>query len=191
VAVRGGNGRAGEIVGRCANGRGVPAKTQAGDLGFRCCAGPRNEVEVSIKVREGSRLERLDSVEAAITQEVVAALPPQARAEIGQVDQFEVLRRWRWRPVAGDELILLAGCSRSTVPARCGLIATRRTLERLQVLGWAETGYVLPGVYPDRDLRDLWLMGEDAAGSFQRLFRYSYGRIEVGARESRTRQRAR
>ncbi|HEX7665301.1 MAG TPA: SUMF1/EgtB/PvdO family nonheme iron enzyme, partial [Polyangiaceae bacterium] len=46
--LRGGNARAGELVGRCANGIARKPKTSSVTMGFRCCAGDRNPNEVEL-----------------------------------------------------------------------------------------------------------------------------------------------
>jgi len=55
--VRGGNSPNGELTGRCANAEPKQPGSSAASIGFRCCAGPPNSVEVVLDVRRGPRLE--------------------------------------------------------------------------------------------------------------------------------------
>ena len=40
----------------------------------------------------------------------------------------------------------------------------------------------------DRDLRDLWMIGGDETGTYQRLIQYRYGTVTVTAEEHRLRE---
>jgi sulfatase modifying factor 1 len=190
VTVRGGNSPAGDVTGRCANGRGEPPGVKRADISFRCCAGPRNAVEVALKVRDGRKLERVEAVDPLVVQGLSSHFPAEAVQELrAPAERFRGERLWHWRPVAGDELVALAGCVREPPISRCGLLIGRRSFDRFLVLGWAGSGHGLASLYADVDARDLWMVGEDSKASFQRLVRYVSGRIEVGPRERRIPQR--
>ncbi len=80
VSVRGGNAVTGELVGRCANGRGVKADARREDIGVRCCAGEPNSFEVVLQVTRGEPLHWQPpddyispELEKVLPEEIVAA----------------------------------------------------------------------------------------------------------------------
>ena len=56
--LKGGNAVAGEIAGRCANSLARPPATKSAAMGFRCCAGAKNEAKVSSSTKVLPALER-------------------------------------------------------------------------------------------------------------------------------------
>ncbi|MGZ9006228.1 MAG: formylglycine-generating enzyme family protein, partial [Burkholderiales bacterium] len=104
VATRGGNATAGEVVARCANGEARPPDSKSGVLGFRCCAGPVNEAEVTLDVRWGKRLEEFERIEKQRSTKILRALPDEARAALARGGSPRIERLWVWRPVGNEEL---------------------------------------------------------------------------------------
>ena len=51
------------MAARCANGEARAKDSKSGVIGFRCCAGPENEAEVTLDVRWGKTLEEFLRIE--------------------------------------------------------------------------------------------------------------------------------
>src|SRR5262249_19072148 len=81
VAVRGGNGPSGELMGRCANAVARAPGSKASTIGFRCCAGPSNDAQVTLSVERKSPLEGR-SFPLPFLHKLEAALPDDGRAEL-------------------------------------------------------------------------------------------------------------
>jgi len=185
VTVRGGNATMGELVGRCANAMGRPPRQASGIVGFRCCAGPRNDAEVNLQVKRGKGLEARERVDKRIVDQVAPQLGRLAGEDLAQPGDFRFERMWVWRPIGNEELVVLGGCEGLGRHPACGIVVTRVILDRANVLAWASSGRWVPNVHIDRDPRDLWLFGGDELGSFRRLVGYVYGRVSVGVKERR------
>ncbi len=184
VTLRGGNAAAGELVGRCANAMARTPTVKSGTIGFRCCAGPINEAEVTLQVKRGKKLEFRESHDKKLAARAVEALPKEALKDIGRAP-FSVERFWYWRPIGNEELALFGGCAGLGKEPACGVIVTRVVLDKPQVLAWVSSGHWAPTLHADVDARDVWLFGGDDLGSFRRLFAYTWGRVGVGPRERR------
>ncbi len=185
VTLRGGNDRRGELVGRCANARPASAETRSGTIGFRCCAGPRNQAEVSLHVAFPAGLLPRNRFDAAVEQSMLVALPDEAKSDLGSRHAPHAQRSWLWRPVANEELHALAVCTGSSQSGPsfegCGLLIARINLGKVSVLGWVSSAEWPPTLHSgDGGVRDLWLVGGDRVGSFKRLVSYRSGEVEVG-----------
>ncbi len=188
VSVRGGNSTDGEIVGRCANARAERPATPIGTIGFRCCAGPANTVEVVLDIKRGPSLELLHRIEKSQLSQILEALPPAANAELGPRSGLSVDHQWLWRPIGNEELYATRICSGLGRRPACGVAISRTLLGRQSLLSWASSRHWLPSAETDRDPRDLWLIGGDETGSYQRLIQYRFGAIVLGAEEHRLRE---
>jgi len=187
VSLRGGNSSEGPLVGRCANA--TPAKPTAHDgiTGFRCCAGPPNSAEVVLNVQRGPRLELRERIDKALLTQILEALPDEAHTALGNVAPASVDHQWLWHPIGNEELYVTRLCSGLGLRPACGIVVNRRTLGRVTALAWASSRHWLPSVETDRDPRDLWLIGGDETGTYQRLIQYRFGTLSVTAEEHRLR----
>ena len=188
VSVRGGNSTDGEIVGRCANARAERPTVPSGTIGFRCCAGAPNTIEVVLDIKRGASLELLHRIDKPQLTQILDSLPDAANAELGSRAGLSVDHQWLWRPIGNDELHgtrVCAGLGRRPV---CGVAITRTLLGRPSLLAWASSRHWLPSVETDRDARDLWMIGGDETGTYQRLIQYRFGAVVVGAEEHRLRE---
>lgn len=183
VTLRGGNAPLGEVVGRCANAMGRSPKTHSGAIGFRCCAGPRNDAKVVLKVKRGRPLTFHDKVDRSLARKLVQHLPDNARADLDHPDKLDLQRMWTWRPIGNEKLVVMGGCAGVGKKPQCGVLVARVTLDRPHILTWASSGHWMPNVHTDVQPRDLWLFGGDELGSFRRLVTYAWGRIDVGAKQ--------
>ncbi|MBK7584566.1 MAG: formylglycine-generating enzyme family protein [Myxococcales bacterium] len=183
IALRGGNAAQGELVGRCANAIGRSADTKAANIGFRCCAGPRNDDEVALEVARGEKLDARASMNKELASAALALLPEEAKTDLGGQKGFHFEREWVWRPIGNEEIHVLSGCSGLAVKPACGILLVRATLTAPQVLAWVSSGYWAPMLYMDNDPRDLWLFGGDELGQFRRQVGYVWGHVSVGPKE--------
>ncbi|MET0795307.1 MAG: SUMF1/EgtB/PvdO family nonheme iron enzyme, partial [Polyangiaceae bacterium] len=188
VSLRGGNSADGEIVGRCANGRAQKPTIASGAVGFRCCAGPPNTVEVVLDIKRGASLDLLTRIDKAELAQILDALPAEAKAEVGARAGLKVDHQWLWRPIGNEELYATRVCSGLGQRPACGVVLTRNSLGRPNVLGWASSRHWLPSVETDRDPRSLWMIGGDETGTYQRLIQYRFGSLVVLAEEHRLRE---
>jgi len=189
VSVRGGNSADGEIVGRCANARAERPANPSGTIGFRCCAGPPNTVEVVLDIKRGASLELLRRIDKPLLTQILDLLPAAANAELGPRARLSVVdHQWLWRPIGNEELFATRVCSGLGRRPACGVAISRNVLGRASVLAWASSRHWLPSVETDRDVRDLWMIGGDETGTYQRLIQYRFGSVVVTLEEHRLRE---
>jgi hypothetical protein len=183
AAVKGGNDVQGEVVGRCANVEPEKSSTQSGTIGFRCCAGDPNEIGVDLERRFSPGLIPRAKFAPEVETSLIAALPEEARKSLETGGQIGRHRVWLWRPVANEELHLMALCGRGTPPPvgpKCGMLIARVAPGSVEVLAWVSSGKWVSDLHRPGPHEYLWLIGGDARGSFKRLVRYMYGDIKVG-----------
>jgi sulfatase modifying factor 1 len=113
AVVRGGNAAMpqGELIARCANAAPRSAHAKSASVGFRCCAGERNEVEVAFKPVRNIVLERV------VTREGM----PECLRDLAKSEH--AFRAWQWRPSLNDDLLVHSGCTSPKGP--CSLVVSR------------------------------------------------------------------
>ncbi|HKQ68297.1 MAG TPA: SUMF1/EgtB/PvdO family nonheme iron enzyme [Polyangiaceae bacterium] len=183
---RGGNSEAGELTGRCANAMAVAPNTRRADLSVRCCAGDANAAEVKLTVVRGKTLEPIFS-EPALVNRLALAVRAEPPPELPAGEKFRIDRVWRWHPVGNEELLVAAGCSKSSPHLACGVgvFRARASDEEPELLAMASSGWWMAVVKTDRD-HDLWVYGGNQVGSFRRRVAYVWGRIVMGDPERAT-----
>jgi formylglycine-generating enzyme len=187
--LRGGNAVAGELAGRCANGIARPPTTKSPTMGFRCCAGPKNDAKVELTLQTGLPLER-----SMKTAELAAPLLPMAEAAWSPLSgsdagaPFAFVHAFTWRPVPNEELVVASGCAKDMPHPRCGLVVGRILASpdggappKPDSLAQIDTGFEAAEVAEVGDARHMRLKGVDAKSAYLRDFTYSYGRVEMGA----------
>jgi formylglycine-generating enzyme required for sulfatase activity len=172
--LRGGNSEAGELVGRCANALARAASSKGPTMGFRCCSGESNQARVELALTTGPVL-------AGATEEVAdhlakigaGAIEPGLAANLVRVE-----RKWAWRPVANEKLLVGVVCATKSGVRHCALVVSREDGPP-EPLARFDAGREVPEVAPlgEKKLRARAL---DAQGSYQRELTYSFGRVEVG-----------
>jgi formylglycine-generating enzyme required for sulfatase activity len=176
--VRGGNDTAGEVATRCAFAKATVAGARSPVTGFRCCAGPRNEAEVTLVVKTGLPFEK--TARPSQASPVLDALGGQACGPPLSPAPCSLSRAWTWRPVPNVELSLAGGCLGRDPNARCAVAVSRTVGERVDTLAQIDTGREIPEVVlvegADRRIR---VRGADIHGPFFREVVFSYGRVEV------------
>ena len=191
VSLRGGNATAGELVGRCANGRGVKADARREDVGVRCCAGEPNSFEVVLQVTRGEPLhwqppdDRIaPEVEKIVEEEVVTAA---AGRRID--DQFKLERVWIWHPLGNEELVVGGGCAHPGENAVCGVIIGRMRAGAATRLAWVPSDWWQPTLGEADTPRELYLQGGDRNGAFRKKVSYAWGRIALGEKERKKKRK--
>jgi hypothetical protein len=185
--VRGGNGTAGEVVGRCANGRAFEASTRSGSIGLRCCAGPTNSAEVTLAVGKVRHLEPVGRVDKKLEARLRPLLPEEVKAALGKNKKPRFDRAWIWRPVVNDAIYVVTLCTGLPQRPACGLMLARDELEHTSFVAWASSGRSYPKLEMEYDPRDLYLFGADVEGNYRRVIAYAYGRVNVLPEERRAR----
>lgn len=188
VSLRGGNSTEGEIIGRCANASPQKPVNQAGTIGFRCCAGAPNTVEVVLDIKHGPKIEARERIDKELLSQFLDTLPAEAQKDLGPRAGMSVDHQWLWRPIGNEELYATRVCSGLGQRPACGVLIDRVVLGRASPLAWASSRHWLPSLETDRDARDLWMIGGDETGTYQRLIQYRYGTIALTAEEHRTRE---
>jgi formylglycine-generating enzyme required for sulfatase activity len=177
--VRGGNAVAGDIVGRCANGRGAAPDVKSPAIGFRCCAGPRNDAQVELDVKTGQALHKLEEGD----DPPPAAVGPLGCGAPGEPTQSCTRERvWVWRPSGNVVLWVKGGCAGGEGDERrCGILVARVVDGRAEVMANVEAGHEPPEVVllsgEGRKIRMKGGYGEKDV--FFRELSYAYGKVEV------------
>ncbi len=196
--LRGGNAEAGELAGRCANALARRPVVKSPWMGFRCCAGPKNDPDMEFELKRGAVLER-----SAKPSELAAPLVALGTKIWGSdgAGAFVATHAWTWRPVPNEELRVTSGCAHPPDArekgGRCGVLVARVTEGGASVDAGAaigDAGGVAPGVHllaqidSGHQLSDVVLFGNpklvrmwgiDAKGAFVREIGYAYGRVDV------------
>jgi formylglycine-generating enzyme required for sulfatase activity len=176
--IRGGNDVAGEIATRCAFSRASAPGARSPSTGFRCCAGPRNDAEVTLAVKSGIPFEK--TPHPARPSPPLDALGGQACGPPLSPAPCSLSRAWTWRPMPNVELSLAGGCIGRDPNARCAVAVARTVGERVDTLAQIDTGREIPEVVlvegVDRRIR---VRGADIHGPFFREVIFSYGRVDV------------
>jgi formylglycine-generating enzyme len=144
--VRGGNARSGELTGRCANAQSRSITVKQAAVGFRCCAGPRNEAQVSLPPPTLPAFERRPDREVSEITAPLAQVSTNLWGSKGTLPtEYAFERVWYWRPVTNEELIVALGCEKPASPwAHCGVVVARVLDERTTLLAQFATGPHIP-----------------------------------------------
>jgi hypothetical protein len=154
----------GEVVARCANAAPRSPGVKGATIGFRCCAGERNDVEVVLKPGRAIVLERVVSREG---------MPACLRARAQEEASF---RAWRWRPSLHDELLVHSGCEGERGP--CRLVLGREVAGAEVVALTVDLGRVPAEVQLFEGPRTLRATFMDPQGR-SRYVRYEMGKLAV------------
>jgi hypothetical protein len=187
IAVRGGNGPSGELIGRCANGRGQKVDARREDTGARCCAGEPNTFEVVLSVTRGEPLKWQPP-----DDRIAPALEKLIPDEIKKLPRpFKVERVWAWHPLGNEELWIGGGCVKpgGKEDAHCGVVIARFRFDTAVALSWVPTEYWQPTIAEAETAREIFLLGGDRNGAFRRRVTYAWGRIAVGDKERKRKRK--
>lgn len=177
--LRGGNAQAGELVGRCANGLARSVKTKSPTMGFRCCAGPKNDAEVALALATGPVLQVLSKTEAL--RLAPAMLAASEAKLVGS--SFVGAAAWRWRPAANEVLVVVAACTWMPAPQQgtCALAVLRD--DDHGVVAVTPTDRMVVDVAQIGERRKIRALGFDSVASYVREITWAYGSVELGEKK--------
>lgn len=191
ISLRGGNGKVGDLFGRCANGRGLRADLRREDVGVRCCAGEPNSFEVVLEVTRGEPL-HWQPPDTRIAPQLEALVPEEIRAQVEDrrpEDHFKIERMWTWHPLGNEELIVGGGCAHPPGNAACGVVVARMRFDKARLLSWVPSDWWQPIVGETETPREFFLYGGDWAGAFRKRVSYAWGRIAIGNKERKKKRK--
>ncbi|MEO8874527.1 MAG: SUMF1/EgtB/PvdO family nonheme iron enzyme [Polyangiaceae bacterium] len=188
--LRGGNARAGELVGRCANAIARKPKSSSATMGFRCCAGDRNTAEVDLTIAAlpaFTRLQKPEDVAAPFAAEAARKLSGAAAGTTVDASLFSARAAWKWHPVPNEELTVVSGCVQSAPVAgaavkasgsrsSCGTVIARGGVPIQEIEG----GHLAPEVALFGESRRIRMQSVDDRSAFVREITYVVGMIEIG-----------
>jgi hypothetical protein len=180
LALRGGTDTEGRVVGRCANAKPAPQGSRDPTVGFRCCQGQRNTAEVTIGVNKGQALRRVLRPDRDLMSTLEKSMPEDIQTKMKQRGVFRVASLWEWKPVANEDLLLATGCAGIPPLRSCGALIVRRTLGRLDVLDWADSGHFVPLVRMEYSPLKVWVYGGDKLSHYRRDVHFDWGDVRVG-----------
>lgn len=193
MTLKGGNSVHGELVGRCAHVHREKPTAQAGNIGFRCCAGAINSAAVDLGVKRGQTLHYRLGDEAMATrfEEQIAKLSSIAEGtvETGKGPpaavalEFQIERTWTWHPLGNEELLLGGGCSLAEGKKRCGVFVAREVEQKLKLVVFVSTERWQPTISEGPETRSLHMMGGDDAGAFRKLVAWDWGKVAIFGKE--------
>jgi formylglycine-generating enzyme len=178
--LRGGNATAGELVGRCSNALARPLATHQQSIGFRCCAGGKNDVSFAVPKQSTMKFQRIADVDK-LSESFHGLTTNLWGSTATEVSDYDFQRAWHWRPVANEELVLAVGCEKRGGPwARCGVTVTRLHAGKTTLLAQFGTGNRIPDVpEPKDEARKIHIRAVDVRGTFGRELTYVFGRVNA------------
>lgn len=193
VTLKGGNSPHGELVARCAHVRGVKPTLHENNIGFRCCAGPRNDHKLKLAVTRGPalRYRRDDRPTQARFEEKIGQLSgigegpvaTDARGGSDAAHGFRVERVWVWHPLGNEELLLAGGCSLAGGNKQCGVFAGREIDGDVRLLVFVSSDRWQPTIGEGPEPRSLAIRGGDSQGAFRKLVAWDWGKISIYGKE--------
>jgi formylglycine-generating enzyme len=185
--LRGGNGAAGEVIGRCANSMARAPDTVSSQIGFRCCKGPKNEAEVDFRIDTGPPLVERGESERGVARSLISTLPDDVRRTLAGYGVFRISNVWDWRPIGNVAWVVGGGCAGASPSRRCGVVVGRPDGEKTTLLAWVWVGMFPPAVRVSRDPRRLWVYGGDRMSHFRQPVLFEWGKLRVGEVERNVR----
>lgn len=181
VVVRGGFGKDGSLVGRCAHARSVSPKERDHAVGVRCCAGPPNVVEVELKVVTQPQLVwRKPSPSMA---ERLARLVPDELSKGSEFERIRIERSWIWHPAGNEELVIGGGCAKRVKGTACGIVVARIEGDKADRLAWISSDEWIATVGRHDLRRGIYVYGGDSLGAYRKPVLFDWGTIGEGRKE--------
>jgi hypothetical protein len=145
-------------------------------MGFRCCAGPKNDAEVELALETGPALVGITKTEAL---RAIVALSSAPSAKVAG-SAWVAAAGWKWRPVANETLLIVSGCTWAPAPQQgsCAFGVLREP-DRSAVLA-TPTDRMIVDVAVAGERRKLRAVGFDSLGSYLRDLTYAYGTADIG-----------
>lgn len=185
VAVRGGFGKDGALVGRCAHARSLGPKERDPAVGVRCCAGEVNAAAVELEVTQKTELVWRKPSEKLATQleSIVPDELKNSKRKGGDPAPFRIERSWIWRPIGNEELIVGAGCAKRPGANDCGVVVARMSDHGAERLAWVSSDEWIATVGRHDSTRGIYVYGGDPLGAYRKAVMFDWGRISEGHKE--------
>jgi formylglycine-generating enzyme len=181
VALRGGNGEMGEVIGRCANAIPRAAKAGAPTVGFRCCMGAVNEAVVSLNLERGRPLETRERFDRSLAQRLESLLPAEVETALAGFGTWRNNAHWDWRPIRNARFVVGGGCAGTPPTGRCGVLLAELVSGRAEFAAWVWSGIWPPVVRVSTvDTRKLWIYGGDRRSPMRQAVLFEWGRLRLG-----------
>jgi formylglycine-generating enzyme len=179
--LRGGNSVDGELVGRCANAMARPAKTTSSEIGFRCCKGEPNQVQVRLPAFGAGSFEQRGKLDVAARSQLEELAPAEVRETIASAGALQLSALWDWEPIGKLPLVVASGCVGAAPSHRCAVWVAELSPGPPQLIGWSWVGNYPPALRMSKwDSRKLWMNGADRRSSFRQELFYESGRVRAG-----------
>jgi sulfatase modifying factor 1 len=181
VSLRGGNGDAGELIGRCANGMPRSPESHSPQVGFRCCMGEVNEEKVNLRIERGKPLDQRARIEPALGQRLEAAVPREVLSALEQTGPWSASALWDWRPINNAHLVAAGGCAGKALTRRCGVLVAELVGGQTSAMAWVWSGIWPPTLrVSSTDPRKLWVYGGDRTSHLRQPVYFEWGRLRLG-----------
>jgi sulfatase modifying factor 1 len=179
--LRGGNGDAGDVVGRCANAVPRAGNGASPTVGFRCCSGELNEARVTIASDRGRALETRPPVDTAVLRRLEAIVPEEVDGALEGFGDWHPAALWDWRPISNTRFLVGSGCAGSARAQRCGVLVAEVVSEQPQFMAWVWSGIWPATVRLATDSRSkLWVYGGDRTSQLRQAVWFEAGRLRLG-----------
>jgi len=181
VALRGGNGEAGDLVGRCANATPRAPNSASPTVGFRCCMGELNEARVAVPVDRGKALDARPQVEPSVALRLEAIVPEEVIGALEGYGRWHPTALWDWRPISNTRFLVGSGCAEGARAQRCGVLVAEVVGGQSQFMAWVWSGLWPATVRLATDTRSrLWVYGGDRTSQLRQAVWFEAGRLRLG-----------
>ena len=183
IALRGGNGEAGDVVGRCANAVPRAATGASPTLGFRCCMGEVNEAGSPLRIDRGKSLETRAAGSSAAWRRGSSPCVPEAVEPRARRLRAAGTRRCALGLAAHQQRAFLVGggCAGNARAQRCGVLVAEVVSGQAQFMAWVWSGIWPATVRTSTDSRSkLWVYGGDATSQLRQAVGFEAGRLRLG-----------
>jgi hypothetical protein len=180
-ALRGGNGEAGDVVGRCANAAPHAGNAASPTIGLRCCMGAVNEARVTIPIDRGKPLETRPQADSGVAQRLQAIVPQEVNSVPDADGSWRPASLWDWRPISNTRFLVAAGCAGKVRSHRCGVLLAEVVVGQLQFMAWVWSGIWPATVRLSTQTRSkLWVYGGDRRSLLRQAVSFEAGRLRLG-----------
>jgi hypothetical protein len=181
ISLRGGNGDAGELIGRCANGMPRSPESHSPQVGFRCCMGEPNEEKVLLSIDRGRALDQRGRVDPTLAQKLEAVLPDEVETALDGYGPWNAAALWDWRPINNARFVAAGGCAGKPAARRCGVLVAELVGGRADPMVWVWSGLWPPTLRVSSiDPRKLWIYGGDRTSHLRQPVIFEWGRLRLG-----------